>query len=470
MRHYETKVQELKNNILREVAALTWSGDLERGVLDIPEKIIPGPEPHTRCCIYKERAIVNERVKLAMGGWRLPEATVAVLPIACDECPVTEMTVGSACRGCLATRCVQSCPRDAIQIVNHKAEIDHKKCVMCGRCLSVCPYGAISKNLRPCERGCPANAIHMDEQRKASIDYEKCISCGNCVYQCPFGAIMDRSFMVDVIRLLLGAEAGGYHVWAAVAPSIAGQFPDTSFGQVAAALKAVGFYDVFPVAYGADMTAKVESGELVEKGTLASSCCPAFVAYAEKNFPELAEKLISETPSPMVMAARDIHRRDEHARVVFIGPCVAKKSEFRLEKTGGVVDSALSFEEINAMFEARGVEPKELPEAELTEGSGFGWRFAASGGVAGAVAQAMKEKDIDFDLKPLPCSGIEACRVALLKAGKGVLDANFIEGMACEGGCIMGPVNLVRAPQNKARLEKQAALTLNLRITDSQAD
>lgn len=467
MRHYETKVQELKNNILREVAALTWDGALEQGVLDIPEKIVPGPEPHTRCCIYKERAIVGERVKLAMGGWRAAEGTVAVLPIACDECPVTEMTVGNACRGCLATRCVQSCPRDAIHIVNHKAEIDHKKCVMCGRCLSVCPYGAISKNLRPCERGCPVSAISMDSQRKASIDYEKCISCGNCVYQCPFGAIMDRSYMVDVIRLLLGAEAGGYHVWAAVAPSIAGQFPDTSFGQVAAALKALGFYDVFPVAYGADLTAQVESGELAEKGQLASSCCPAFVEFAEKNFPELAEKLISETPSPMVMAARDIRRRDSAARVVFIGPCVAKKREFRLEKTGGAVDSALSFEELNAMFESRGVEPKALAEAELTPGSIYGWRFAASGGVAGAVAQAMQEKGIEFDLKPLPCSGIDACRTALLKASRGVLDANFIEGMACEGGCIMGPVNLVRAPQNKMRLEKQAALTQDLRITDS---
>lgn len=458
MRQYETHVQELKNQVLRAVAELAWADKLQTGILDIPEKIIPGPEPTTRCCIYKERAIIGSRIKLAMGGDKSIPGLVEVLPIACDECPVTEMTVNAACRGCLATRCVHVCPRGAISIVNHKAQIDHSKCVMCGKCLQVCPYGAIVKNLRPCERGCPTNAISMGEDSKASINPDKCISCGNCVYQCPFGAIMDKSFIVDVIQMLCGAQRWGYHVWAAVAPSVAGQFSGSSMGQLAAALKAIGFTDVMQVAYGADLTAWEEADELAEKGMLASSCCPAFVNYVEKYFPQQAEELVSKTPSPMVMTARAIKKKDPSARVVFIGPCVAKKQEFQLGKTMGAVDSVLTFEELNAMFEAKNVEPSELEPAEMDEASSYGWRFAASGGVSGAVVQALKEKGSDFEVKAVACSGIDECRAALLKAGKGVLDGNFIEGMICEGGCIRGPANLIRSHRNRAEVDKQANL------------
>ena len=459
MRQFETHVQEIKNEVLREVAELTWEGRFQTGILDIPEKIIPGPEPTTRCCIYKERAIVGSRVKLALGGDKADPNLVEVLPIACDECPVTEMMVNDACRGCLATRCVHTCPRDAISVANHKARIDPTKCIMCGKCIPVCPYGAIVKNLRPCERGCPAGAISMGEDRKASINHEKCISCGNCVYQCPFGAIMDKSFIVDVIHMLMGAQRWGYHVWAAVAPSVAGQFPGASFGQLASALKKLGFHDVMPVSYGADLVALEESKELAEKGMLASSCCPAFVNYVEKNYPALAETMVSKTPSPMVMTGRVIKEKDPGSRVVFIGPCVGKKQEFQLGKTMGAVDCVLTFEELNAMFEAKKVGPEEMDEAELTESSGYGWRFAASGGVSGAVAQAMKEQGVEFPLKAIPCSGVEECKLALLKASKGLLDGNFIEGMICDGGCIRGPANLIRAQRNKVELEKQAKLT-----------
>lgn len=457
MRQFETHVQELKNDVLRAVAELAWEEKLETGILEIPKKIVPGPEPSTRCCIYKERAIIGDRIRIAMGGDQENPGLIEVLPIACDECPVTEIAVSDACRGCLATRCVHTCPRDAITIVEHKAQIDHSKCIMCGKCIPVCPYGAIVKNLRPCERGCPTGAISMGEDRKASIHYEKCISCGSCIYQCPFGAIMDKSFLLHVIRMLKSAGQVGIPVWAAVAPSIAGQFPNATFGQLVEALKALGFYDVMPVAYGADLTALAEARELAEKGTLASSCCPAFVNYVEKFFPEQAERLVSKTPSPMVMAARAIKEKNPGACVVFIGPCVAKKQEFQLDKTGGAVDAVLTFEELNAMLEARNVAPEEMKEAFPEKASAYGWRFAASGGVAGAVAQALREQKIDFPLQAVACSGVGECKAALLKEGKGVLDANFIEGMACEGGCISGPANLIRTLRNKGELEKQAA-------------
>lgn len=458
MRQFETHVQELKSEVLTAVAELAWEDKLQTGILDIPEKIIPGPNPTTRCCIYKERAIIGSRVKMAMGGDKGTPGLVEVLSIACDECPVTEMTVNAACRGCLATRCVQACPQDAITIVNHKAQIDHDKCVMCGKCISVCPYGAIVKNLRPCERGCPAGAISMGADRKASINPDKCISCGSCVYQCPFGAIMDKSFLVDAIQMLMGARRWGYHVWAAVAPSVAGQFTPATMGQLATAMKELGFYDVIPVAYGADLTALEESRELAKKRTLVSSCCPAFVNYVEKNF-RSQTRMISETPSPMVMTGRYVKEQDPGARVVFIGPCVAKKQEFRLGKTMGAVDCVLTFEELYAMFRSKNLVPEELEETELNDGSGTGWRFAASGGVSAAVKRAIEEQGLDVDLRAVSCSGVEECKIALLKAGKGVLDGNFIEGMACEGGCIRGPANLIRATRNKVELEKQAKLS-----------
>lgn len=380
-----------------------------------------------------------------------------VLPIACDECPVTEITVGPSCRGCLATRCVHACPKDAITIVNHRACIDHEKCISCGRCVSACQYSAILKTQRPCEKGCPAKAISMGPDRKASIDVSQCIACGNCVYQCPFGAIQDKSFITDAIHMIMGAEHWGYKTYAVLAPSIVGQFAPASYGQVVAGLKKLGFNGVAEVALGADMVADRESEELVEKGMLCSSCCPGFVGYIKKKHPEM-ENLISRTPSPMVMIGLHIKEKDPDAKVIFIGPCVAKKKEFQLGRTMNAIDCALTYEELFAMFESRGIDLESLEEAPLDEASPFGRNFARSGGVAQAVAEALKEKGLDkeFQLKAVPCSGIEACEVALLKAKRGVLDGNFIEGMACDGGCVQGAGCLVRSPRNRMDVEGHA--------------
>ena len=223
-------------------------------------------------------------------------------------------------------------------------------------------------------------------------------------------------------------------------------------------LKKLGFYDVAEVALGADMTAKAESEELVEKGKLLSSCCPAFVDYVEKNFPDLAQ-YISGTPSPMVMIGKRIKMTDPQARVVFIGPCVAKKKEYQMGKTMGTIDCALTFEELYPLFASRGINVENMEEAALDEASGFGRSFAHSGGVAAAVAQGLKEHGVDekqFKLNAVSCSGLNACKVELLKFAKGIGGVNFLEGMACEGGCVQGPGIMVRSPKNQQEVQKHA--------------
>lgn len=470
MAKFDTNVQELKYEVLREVARLAKDDRLTEGLLSIAEKIIPGPQPTMRCCIYKERAIVQERVQMALGGHPEHTTEVEVLPIACDECPVSQVTVSDACRGCIAHRCANACPKGAISFPNHHAFIDHSKCIACGRCVAACPYSAITKNVRPCERACKPGAIKMDANKKAHINEEKCVSCGACVYQCPFGAIVDKSYITKVIQLLKDTKKeGAGPLYAVVAPSISGQFDGVTTGQVVAGMKAMGFTTVIEAALGADMVAYMEAKELVEKGFLTSSCCPAFVTYIKKNYPTMVEH-ISHNLSPMAMIAKMIKKAHPDSHVVFVGPCVAKKGEVKQERVKDLVDVAITFEELQAMIDAYDIDLKSMEDDVLNNASYFGRIFARSGGLKDAVVEALKEQGVapeDFQLKAISCSGLEECKLALLKASKGLLPENFIEGMACEQGCIGGPGCLTHGVKEKAEVDKYGRLALEKRIDDS---
>lgn len=456
MRKFDTKVQHLKYKVLREVAKLAWTDTLSEHILDIPKTIVPGTKPTMRCCVYKERAILAERVKLAMGGNANDLNVIEVIDIACDECPMGGYEVTNACRGCLAHRCEDVCRFGALSFDdNHVAHIDKNKCKECGACSKVCPYTAIISRKRPCENACKIKAIHMNENRAASIDHNKCISCGACVYQCPFGAITDKSYILNVIDLIKKSEENRqYKVFAVVAPSISSQFTYAKLGQVISGLKKLGFHTVVEAALGADMVADAESVELAEKGFLTSSCCPAFVRYIEKSFPALVP-YVSHNLSPMATIAKYIKEHEAPCKVVFIGPCTAKKAEVQKETVRPYVDAALTFEELQALFDSRDLDITTLSESLLDNASYFGRIFARCGGLSDAVAQGLKEHGVtDFVLKPCSCDGIEACRTALLKKSKGVLDANFIEGMACIGGCIGGAGCLTHGEKNKAEVDK----------------
>lgn len=467
MRKFDTQVQHLKYKVLREVARHAFAGDLLSAVSDIPKTIVPGKDPSMRCCVYKERAILTERVKLAMGGNKSNRNVIEVIDIACDECPVGGYEVSQACRGCIAHRCQDVCPRDAISFdQDQKAYIDKSKCVECGKCAQVCPFSAIANIKRPCEKACHIGAISMSDDKTASINNDKCTACGACVYQCPFGAIMDKSYILDVIDLLQDAKASNQRVYAVVAPSISSQFTYARLGQVISGIKKLGFFHVVEAALGADMTAWQESRELAEKGFLTSSCCPSFVSYVRSEFPQMADS-ISHNLSPMAEIARYIKQTSDNASVVFIGPCTAKKMELQLPEVSPWVDSVITFEELQALFDGASVDICTLEDDVLDNASFYGRIFARSGGLSDAVKQAAEEQQLDFDIKPVVCDGIDACRVALLKASKGRADGNFIEGMACSGGCIGGAGCLTHGPKDKSQVDKYGMEAYEKTIADA---
>ena len=264
-RIFDTAVQKLKYDVLKAVIRNEYEHCYENIYIDIPKEISPGPKATMRCCIYKERAIVQERIKLAQGGDKNNPNVVEVIDIACDECPIGGIFVTPACRGCIVHRCKEVCPRDAIQIIDHKAVVDKSKCIECGKCTQACPYGAIIAQKRPCVNSCKVKAISVGEDKKAVIDNQKCISCGACVYQCPFGAIVDKSMVLESIDILKNSENNQkYHVYAVIAPSIVSQFKYAKIEQVVTGMRKLGFHQVVEAALGADITLYHEAEELIE--------------------------------------------------------------------------------------------------------------------------------------------------------------------------------------------------------------
>jgi [FeFe] hydrogenase (group B1/B3) len=471
MRRFETDVQWIRYEVYKEVSKQALEGTLDKKYKTIPSIINPGPKPRFRCCVYKERAVTEKRVKLAMGGDHNNPNVIEVIGAACDECPINRFTVTEACRGCLAQRCAEACPVDAIYHVAHRAYINPQKCIECGRCKTACPYDAISDVMRPCKRACPTDALTMDENKKAVIDYEKCIQCGACVYKCPFGAIADKSQIVEVINELKAAEANKQsHIYAVVAPAISSQFTFAKIGQVITAIKKLGFHDVVEAALGADLIACHETHEFAEtigeKNFMTSSCCPAFVSFVQKKYPTL-EGHVSNSVSPMIAVSRLIKSMDEKAKVVFIGPCIAKKAEANNSDVKGSTDYVLTFEELCGMIDAKGISIEECEEQNLNNASFFGRIFARSGGLTEAIKQVIKEYEIDADFQPVCCDGVNECDKALKLAKVGRLEGNFIEGMICSGGCIGGPVSVNHGPKDRKEVDKYGMQAAEKGVKDS---
>lgn len=442
----------IRLKVLAGVADALLKGD--RSELDrIPVKLRPRGKDFSRCCLYYDRAVLRYRVMGALGHSveeetdeaqllsSLPHRAnknnkiLSVIDIACDGCRHGAYMVTNACRGCLARPCITNCPKNAVSIVNGRAVIDQDLCISCGKCRKLCAFQAIVNIEVPCETACPVGAISRAEDGRQVIDHDRCIYCGRCLQKCPFAAIMEISSMTAVIQAMMNGEK----VIAMVAPAIEKQFPGT-LQQILTSLLEVGFSDVVEVASGAELTMKHEREELVEKFSegklLTTSCCPAYATAVEKHLPEL-KHAISSTPSPMNYSAKTVKSSDPEAVTVFIGPCLAKRNEAIKDEN---VDFVMTFEELGALMVAKGVFVAEQdgPDTE-TPADERARLFRAVGGVSQAV---MSELDDEFKekLKTKIINGLDKKSLKQLSLyGKGKIPADFIEVMACEGGCVNGP-------------------------------
>lgn len=465
MIQFENQLKKLKHEVLTEIAKLAKDNKLKPWEIEkIPYEIIKGDKAQYRCCVYKERAIVLERAKLAAGylangdnvndefiDIKPDEQIIYVIEAACDKCPINRYNVTDSCRNCLAHRCKEACNFGAISYINGRAYINQELCKECGMCKKACQYDAISDVMRPCKGACPTGALDINPQdRKAMIKEETCVNCGSCMSACPFGAISDKSLIVPVAKRL----AKGRNMYAVVAPAITGQFGiKTTYGQIKNAIKELGFKDMIEAACGADAVTVHESNEFVErieKGDkyMTNSCCPGFLTYIEKMFPGEVDK-ISTTVSPMVATGRYIKSKDKDAKVVFIGPCTAKKSEAVRDEVKDAIDYVLTFEELQALFSAFEIDPIKCNNELVDDASIFGRGFGAHGGLTAAIQNYIKGKNLEVDFRPAKISGGIEIKKAMTMAKIGKLQGNFIEGMMCEGGCINGAGTLATAMKAK---------------------
>ena len=478
MRGIPSLITDIRKNVFTEVARMAYAGGDYTNAEDLPYKIVPGDQPLHRESIFLERAIAGERVRLAMGLGIRPIQTrslmtegmdaaavaeqyyepplVNIIPYACHACPENQYKVTVGCQNCLAASCQQVCPKGAISFVNGRSFIDKEKCIKCGKCAKACPYHAIIHLERPCQASCGMDAIGADEHGRAVINQDKCVACGQCLVACPFGAIVDKGQIFQVIQSILKGDK----VIAIVAPAFIGQFSGmVSPGKLVTAMKMLGFDSVVEVAIGADMCTIEEAKDFLEKvpaeqDYMATSCCPAWHSMIEKLFPGEMNK-ISMTLTPMVFTARLMKKEHPGCKVVFVGPCAAKKLEAIRETIRSDVDFVLTFEELMGMFEAKEIDFAAIPESEgLNEGTAAGRGFAVAGGVAQAVADLVKKEHPDMEVKTARAEGLRDCRKLMTMAKAGKYKGYLLEGMACPGGCVAGAGTILPIDKAQKFVEK----------------
>ena len=480
MRGIPSLITDIRKRVFTEVARMAYEGKGYDGADDLPYKIVPGDRPLHRESIFLERAIAGERVRAAMGmGLRpvqgrhllsegMDAAAIAqqyyepplvnIIPYACHACPTKQYRVTEYCQNCLAASCQQVCPKNAISFVNGKSFIDPDQCIKCGKCASACPYHAIIQLERPCVASCGMDAIGSDEYGRAVINQDKCVACGQCLVSCPFGAIVVKGQIFQVISSILQGEK----VVAIVAPAFIGQFTQIASPSIfLAAMKKLGFHRIVEVAIGADMCTIEEAKDFLEKvpaqqNYMATSCCPAWHSMIEKLYPDQMGN-ISMTLTPMVYTARLMKRKYPGCKVVFVGPCAAKKLEAIRSDIRSDVDFVLTFEELMGMFEAKDIDFSKLePLADLNEGTGAGRYFAVSGGVAKAVTDLAEKEHPGLKINTARAEGLRECKklVAMARAGK--YSGYLLEGMACPGGCVAGPGTILPIEKAQKFVEKYA--------------
>ena len=460
----------VRRELMARLIALHKSGSLIEEIDRIPLKMSPkNAQARGRCCIHKERAVLKYKM-LPILGYRIDEEEDELTPLsdyarralerkstntsiltvvdeACTACVKTNYVVTNLCKGCVARSCYMNCPKDAINFLdNGQAHTNHSKCINCGICKEACMYHSIVYIPVPCEEACPVKAITKDENGIEHIDESKCIYCGKCINACPFGSIYEISQVFDI----LSAIKRGEQMVAIMAPSIMSQF-NNSLSEISEAIEKIGFVEAMEVAQGAMETTRREGAELQEKleagqQFMTTSCCPSYIELVNKHMPEM-KPFVSHTGSPMYYTIEMAKAKYPEAKIVFVGPCVGKRKEVMDHPD---IDYILTFEEIDTLFTGLNIEltPTEnLRNAAPMDGRGF----AQAGGVISAVQNMYPQ----LGIKPIQVSNLNKKNIGLLRAfTKGKAPGNFVEVMACEGGCISGPCGKIDYSQAQKIFKK----------------
>ncbi len=286
-----------------------------------------------------------------------------------------------------------------------------------------------------CIRECPVKAIKIESNR-ASIIRELCIFCGRCTLICPSGAKKVRDDVSRVKRMLRRNAP----VYVSLAPSFVSEFPEYSAAAMVAAIKKLGFTGISETALGAEVVTTNTAQFLNEAGPgiYISTACPSAVDYIRKYQPKLTRCLVG-IQSPLMAHASMLRRwYGEDVRVVFIGPCVAKKTES--DDFPSLIDASLTFNDLRRWFEEEGFIPELMLPAEndtfVPAQASDGALYPIDGGMVGTIKNATPASAVNF----MHISGIANIKNALNGLDEVAESAKiFIELLVCEGGCINGP-------------------------------
>lgn len=463
----------IRRELFTRVTRLLMQGRLVDEIDRIPIDLRPKNGEYSRCCVYKDRAMIKYKI-MAMLGLSTREDDEEVTPLsafaqkalerrtiskthltvvdeACSGCVKVNYVVTNMCRGCVARPCMVNCSKSAIVFEGGQAHIDSKKCVNCGLCQKNCPFHAIVYMPVPCEESCPVGAISKDSNGIEHIDDTKCIYCGKCIVACPFGAVMEKSHLVEIVSDIKNPEK---EVVAMVAPAIAGQFR-APMEKILGAIKKLGFDHVIEVARGADKTTENEAAEFIEKMEagqpfMTTSCCPSYTLAVERHIPQI-KPYVSHTKTPMYYTAEIARKEHPNATLVFVGPCLAKRYEASVCPNTNYM---VSFEEVGAMFVACNIDVINS-DAEVLDPSidGTSRGYAVAGGVAHAVKTKLGSQ---VAINTVSINGIDKSTIKDLRGFSTSPTGNMLEVMACATGCING-CNVIANNKVAARQVRELA-------------